>query len=374
MLYQVSWLKNKSGTQQLQIHFLVETADQTIIKESFQELKIILLSISKYDWNQKDFWWYTAKIWIKKISYEILLPWDSFEKVAQFLFEIGFDVFDLNTLDHTLEETYVKQTLETTKQTYLILQQEQLLKQQQEKQQEEKKFDDDTLKKLQLIVNQTLVDIDDLLKKVEWTTTSLNIKNLKKLQDDLKKLRLGTNSQKMTEILEGIYTLMESIDLDYLEYLKTNEFTVLKKSFVSNVDLEWEYNKYLKALKVWEVWINQNTQDRYYIFFWKRWVYQKFLQKDLGVYFSQINNFLYSSYDFFVYVLILVSYGVIGAIFIYHQSNLLMPLLHIGVIGTIVSLATYLRKSVMLYLLLWYVIIIGWYFFSIQAIITSFAL
>jgi hypothetical protein len=62
---------------------------------------------------------------------------------------------------------------------------------------------------------------------------------------------MGTNTEKIAEILDSIFLQMQEIEMLYLEERKKTEIFVIPESQVSDVDVDNEYTKMIKAEKVY---------------------------------------------------------------------------------------------------------------------------
>jgi HPt (histidine-containing phosphotransfer) domain-containing protein len=113
-------------------------------------------------------------------------------------------------------------------------------------------YEDKHYQKLQEIISQTFDDVEDLLHRVQGAVSVASLKKLNETIEEIKKLRMGTNTEKITGLLEAMFEAMEKIEVEFLEFQKQNDFKLLKDSFVSNTDVFGEVNKYKKAVKVKE--------------------------------------------------------------------------------------------------------------------------
>lgn len=92
---------------------------------------------------------------------------------------------------------------------------------------------------------------------------------------------MWSNTDKIMDTLQEIFMLMEKIEMEHMEMMKQDEKNVIETSLVSNLDLTGEYDKYKKAMQVLQAWTQKSSEDSYYAFFGKLWMYQRFVKKDL---------------------------------------------------------------------------------------------
>lgn len=162
--------------------------------------------------------------------------------------------------------------------------------------QHKQQFDDKQVQKVQRIIEQTLTDSDWLIQRVTWRAPWTQIKQLQEYQEELKKVRMWSNVSRMTEILENVFKLMETIELTSLEEMKQEELHVMTDSVISDIDISWEIDKYKRAQQVSEAGTAKSSDDSYYIFFGKVWLYQSFLKKDLWAKLKKVSSTRYGLY------------------------------------------------------------------------------
>jgi hypothetical protein len=160
------------------------------------------------------------------------------------------------------------------------------------------------------MIAQTISDVEELQQKTNGTVSPISLRDLSNQLEELKKLRMGTNIDKITDALEMIFTAMERIDLEYLETQKEHEVAIMKDSLISDTDVIGELDKYNKAQKVHLAGTSKNAEDHYYVFFGKLGIYQKFLTKELLGRLQKLTDILYNIFDYigiFVIMILLIA-------------------------------------------------------------------
>ncbi len=244
-------------------------------------------------------------------------------------------------------------------------------------QERQKMFQDPRYQKLQEMIVQTINDIDELQQKTSGTISPISLRDLNNQLEDLKKLRMGTNIDKITDALEIIFGLMERIDLEYLEVQKEHEVAIMKDSLISDTDVVGELDKYNKAQKVQLAGTSKNAEDHYYIFFWKLWIYQKFLTKELFGRLQKVTDILYSIFDYlelFVIMILLISIVYIRLypliIISADTSSIYQSMIGWGVLGMSTTIVRFMRgkKPIPLLILSWVLIFLYFYLFNLVVI------
>lgn len=140
---------------------------------------------------------------------------------------------------------------------------------------------DPELEKMKHIAGQALTDISEIKVKASSSFAIRKMADLKGVEDELRKVRMGSNIPKMRSLISDAYRMMEELEMEYLNQQQTAETHLINNSVVTHLDLVREYEKYEKAQKVQSGKLEKTPSDMYYIFFGKIGIYQRFLSKDI---------------------------------------------------------------------------------------------
>jgi len=126
------------------------------------------------------------------------------------------------------------------------------------------------------------------------------------LVEELKKLRMGTNFEKIREVIQDIFKMIEAINDDYYASIQNPNDTILPESLVTPVDVDKELERMenVKILKSLGARISLKNQD--YATFGSSAIFRKFLQKDFLLKIADLPSILYSLYDITEFVLLIV--------------------------------------------------------------------
>ncbi len=125
-----------------------------------------------------------------------------------------------------------------------------------------------------------LSDGDEILAKIIQVQPFVANK-IKNLQDELKKVKLGTNESRIRDAIWMLYHTLEEAELSILQEQKEHEVSVIKGSIVTYLDVLSEAERFEKSQKVSKAWAHKSGSDLYYGFLWTLWLYNKFLTKDI---------------------------------------------------------------------------------------------
>ena len=371
MLWKISAIRQNEQIS-IDVNAVINGESDVEIREFFGAFKVIILSIEQYneetEWSFGDFF---GTILYNEKQYRIVTQHPSAQEIAEQLISLWIPIETVNSISQPLTKEQSTQIIESIKTSIQAKQDAVQQKMQAKEDAHTKKFADEKVKKILWIAEQTITDMQQLWDKAAWHVSWTDLDRLKQLQGDLRKVRMGTNSEKITDVLEDIFMLMEKIEINYLDDIKESEYSIVKDSFVSNVDITGEYGKYKKAQQVLKAWTAKSKDDNYYVFFGKIGLYQKFLWKELLPRIKNLFALLQTIHTVIEYSAIMLAIR-IWLFMLYQEKVLLLDisdrwylyLVHVGSFWVILSLLYLLlhKKNILILFLELVIIIIGYIF------------
>ena len=165
----------------------------------------------------------------------------------------GLNVTSINDKDQPVSLQQSKQLIELIKQK--IKQKETTKKEEQKTQKatQTQKFSHSELQKLIEIAEKAEKEAQIIEEKAAATISPNQIKVLHELRNELQKYKRGTNADKISKTLKGLFQTMEEIEMEMIENNKETETKLIQQSMISNIDVLTEYNKRQKADKIHKV-------------------------------------------------------------------------------------------------------------------------
>lgn len=299
MFFKISWLKQTDIWPQ-KVLLLIDAQDENILREILVRYGIVVLWIANYVWEPKEFW---------HIQFKFLYEWSlfnwysSFEKAKdcyEFLVTIlWFEVEYINNLINPLTDEQVQIVIKKLKNDYQNLNSRSNVSTIDIK---KNLKDDANIKKFKESINESIAESEDLISKAAWIVSPMIIKQLEDNINELKKLRMWSNLEKLVMLFETLLRNMEAVEIYYIDYLKKQEDNQVRDELLTDLDIITEYDKYKKTKKIskvsWFGWAYKTPDYVYYSFFGKIWFYIKLLFKEVTLK-NDISNLLYSSFSFF---------------------------------------------------------------------------
>lgn len=307
------------------------------VRDVLREYKLVALQLYEYKEEKvKNYW--KIKILIKFEGQEIRLLSNAteLEWIAYWLSVIWFDIENINYVENWLEQEKIDEILKTSKQEAEQRITEQKNANAKKEQEDAELLDQKKREKYQTEINKLLNNIQKLVEKAKDFLPQEKLKALFKEWQELSKLKMWRNFEKISASLEKTYGMYGDLEQEYLVAQKASRIQV-SWSNISDTYVISEISKLEKAKWLTNVW-STNVNDVLQAKFWWIVMYFKFLKKDLasklktfpekfpkifndvlfwlvllevfaGVYFSLSKIVYYSDMNDYVYVM-LINFGV----------------------------------------------------------------
>ncbi len=288
MLFHVIGIKevtNSAENKKHNLDVLIKWGSEGFIRAFLQKHNIIVLSIVEYNKPTSDFGNLQLDI-IYKDNQQNLVSLFSYLtdiKSALLLFmTIWFKIKNINFINEgRLKDREISNIMQESITEIKSIKTQQKQEATHKKEQEKKIYKDEKLEKTIKIAEQAFTQIEELLQKVWPRVSQDKIRDIKIMAQELTKLKMWRNDDKMSELLEKIYDKIDAIDTEYLDYMQKNISYPIDDSVVTNIDVISENQKFKKAKKIKAIWAKRDTDDNYYLSFESLWIYIKFLFKDI---------------------------------------------------------------------------------------------
>ena len=281
MLFHVIGIK-EAQNRKYNLDIVIDWDSDVFVRKFLQRYNIIVLNLSKYTKQSSDFGSMQIEISYKESVVHVFSYITDIKSALLFFMTVWFDIKYINFInENKIADTEVQNMISNTRSE--IEQEKQQYKKDitQKKEQEKQIYRDQRLDKTRKIIDQVFVQIDNLLQKVWHRVSDDKIKSIKQMQQDLTKLKMWRNEDKMSELLQKIYEKIEDIDIEYLTYMQKNISYPIQDSIVTNIDIISENQKLKKAKKIKELGSQKSATDLYYLSFDYLGVYIVLMYKDL---------------------------------------------------------------------------------------------
>lgn len=381
MFYEVTGIKEQNE-ESINIHFLIEQEGPGAVRNLLQGHDIIILWIKEAMWEEGSFGPISCTISENNKETVIIVKNEELFAAAEFLFELWFEVIDINFIKNPESVEKIAKILSDAKDQIQSEVTQKQLEITEQKEVSKKVYQDKELKKLQTILDEIFEYLTKLYPKIEWVIIPERIQRLRQLEETLKKLRMWRNSIKIKEVLNILFKLLEKIQLTYFEKAKKdNKFwsKLFEETQVLERELIQEYQKFKRSETIKALNIKQSKEDKYYVFLEKNGIYRRFLKKDLLQKLKNKQVFGYKFFDFAEFILIVICVEL--GLYVRVQEllfsggdtqHIFIILLHIGILALLLFAVSFLKKKNLWRLFLLLLIRVAAYFLISTLVTTNF--
>jgi hypothetical protein len=280
MTFSVNGIKQEKN-EKYNVEMLVCVDSSLLARKILEKTNILILSLKEFPEDKKVFGdvYFIIKQGFQDI--EIVTKYTQIQEAANFFRLIGFDYTHINRYSKPILQDEIN-TIITIAKIDTANKKEKVREDIQKKEDEDKKvYEDQDLESAKKIIVIVFEKVEECTKRATGLISISDSKKLKALVEDLKKLRMGTNFEKIRETIQEVFKILEIINNTYFDSIQNPNETISNESLVTPVDVQKELERMenIKILKSLHIHISIKNQD--YATFGSSAMYRKFLQKDM---------------------------------------------------------------------------------------------
>jgi len=371
--------EQKAKTLPIELVFLTE--DEALVKAILEKIHLIILSFWPYKWDLLDAADLYAKISWNNTPLEIRSPLTNIKTLCSNLFRLGLDVIDINSYQDPIDPETIQKLLTVSRQEVTTEYDEQKTQIQAKKNIEKQIYSDARLSKAKDAWDWLVSKVPVITQRADRSISFGELKQLHDLGEDLKKLKMGNNYEKIKEAGNKLFKLLENLNERYYAGVASKATFPIPYSIVSDIDIYKWLDEMDFAQQASKIGMSTSVQKNAYVFLGKIMLFFLFLKKDTLDMISRPISLLYRLYD-------ILEIGVLFALCLSGLSIALNPLFQIvpslfglyywmidfGSLWLIMFSLKYIRTKSILNLFVIYILSILGYLLAHYIIITNFAL
>ncbi len=380
MTFVVNGIKQEKDVS-TKIAFLVVDASADTIREFLQQIGIIILSIKESEQTKESYGPIFLKINYENKNIEIITKFDDIQEACIAFLSLWFDVIDINTFAAPLWRPQVQEIIHTSRIKVLEQQQALEMQNQQEQTKQTAKFVDEDLETAKKLIDKVFAKVDEAVQRSDGNLSVQELRDIKNMEEELKKLRMWTNLEKIREIMHKLFVIVERLNTAYYRQIANPQDRIFEDSILTNTDLQKEFEQLenVKMQKLLGLPISIKNQD--YSWIGLPAIYRKCLQKDLLSMLLNIQNLIYNFYDLIEIIFLIMGgwlgiYVVMNQLFMFANNSdaLAYSLMKIGVFWFVLTIIRYFRKPNATRLIFLILLLMLGYYLLLWLIRTNFAL
>lgn len=380
MYFHLIWIKEKNW-KQYEIDLIVYWNDENIIHDFVSNRWIVIVSLSLIKDELTSYWNIVISILYESNIIKLFLQWDDLEQTVYFIETIWLHPETVDFVDNHISDEEMKSIIQNVSTRIHTENEEIKLKQQEEEIKERQKYEEKSVQEWLKAINNNIDKLTQIMKAWEGILSTEELKTLEDLSNDMKKIRLWTNFNKMAELVLESHILIKKSEEQIFNAPWSQKFSIGKHSAVTNVDVLSELFTLDKSnekslFKPQLLTLSENIYSK----LWKTMVYLQLLRRDI------INAFSKASFEDFFYsitniieqivllsILIITILRLIGPmIWLHGLSIYLLPAL--GRLWLLIYLLNNIEITSRTFKILAFIVLVIIYRYGLKLLLNTFAL
>ncbi|PJA48675.1 MAG: hypothetical protein CO170_02025 [candidate division SR1 bacterium CG_4_9_14_3_um_filter_40_9] len=338
------------------IEFILGVDSALLAKKFLESTGIIVLSLKEYKEKKEGFGNITFTINYLQQDIRLFANFEgNLAQACEFFLMAGFNVDYINFIGNPISNDEVTKIIAASIEEQKKKKEEEKKIVVQKQEAEKKIFEDPRLAGDKKVIEWIFTRTEHVIELAKGFISGKDMKMLREKEDELKKLKLGTNHERIVELVEEMTAILEATENDFYNANTDKDKKIFEDSVVTDVDIQKEINKVEKTQQLKNVGGKIKSTEQDYQIFGKNIIFLKILFKDVLHLFKtpkHLMNMLYNTYDLVeltvILILILIStYTLANTIFLFSSDSnyeyFYILCIKIGLIGLLLFGARQLR-------------------------------
>ena len=305
---------------------LLQWWDENFIRGFLSNRWVVIVSLSEFKEDPLKFWNIIVNIDYSWSNIQLTIKWEDLSESTLFVISLWLNPISINYSDNPIPEEQVKDIINTA--LSKVKEEDKKAKEQAEMEElkEKKKYEESWIEDWLKIINSNIDRIEQVVKAGKWVISWIEIKKLEDYGNEMKKIRLWTNFNKMAALVIDAQVLLEEAEKQIFAANEQNKFLINENSVVTNIDVLQEYLDYSmisEKTKLQSAWLS--TNEMIVSTLWKNSIFLNLLKRDI------LHSFENSSFGEFVDIIVdLLEFIVLLIIITISLSWLIGSLIWVG--------------------------------------------
>ncbi len=380
MYFHLIWIKEKDWKQH-ELDLLLQWEDDNFVRGFLSHWWVVIVSLNEFKENPKDFGALKMSVSYSNAVIDIFMPWEDLGESLYSMMFLGLNPTFANYLSDPIPEEEMNDIIASTSAKIHTVNQEIQEKKEIEEKKEQEKYEEAMIKDSLKVVNAEIDRIEQVIKAGDWVILWLEMKELEDYLNEMKKIRLWTNFNKMATLVFSAHELVKNAEDEIFKAYDAQKFFIDKNSSVTNIDV---INDLFDSKRISEKGSLQASSltpgESVLNLLWPATVFLKLLKRDI------VHTFKSTSADeIFTVVMNLTEYFVLTGIIVLSILWLIAPLIWVQNFS-LYFLPAFWRLALLIYLfnslklewiirkILWFLILVFFYRRGLILLLNTFSL
>lgn len=380
MYFHLIWIKEKNWNK-YDLNLILKWWDEDFIRGFLANRWVVIVSIVEYKEDPNVFWNIAVNLVYNWSEIQLITQGEDLSQSILFFVSLWLRPLVVNFLDNPIPEDQMKDMISST--VLSVEEEDKKIKQQEEFEelQERKKYEESSIKDWLKLINSDIDHIEQVIKAGQWILSPNDVKNLENYLAEMKKIRLWTNFNKMASLILDSHVLVEKAENEIFNANEQNKFLIDKNSSITNIDILREYfsSKRIAEKKVLGS-DSLNTCEAITSIAWSKSVFLKLLRHDimydLNWYsFDDFLDVILNSMEFIIIlIIIIISMTWLFGSLIWTNNFSLYLLPAMGWLWLLIYLFNSLGLKWFISRIIYFIILVGIYWYGLILLLGTFAL
>lgn len=322
MYFHLIWIKEKEWKQH-ELDLLFHWDDENFIRDFLSHWWVVIVSLNEFKGDPESFGDIKMSIVYNNTEIEFFMAWkDLWEALYSMVF-LWLSPKSANYKTDPIPEAEMNEMINSTYSKITQVNQEIEQQKELEEKKEQEKYKEaaiwDTLK----VINAEIDRIEQVIKAWKGVILWIEMKQLEDYLNEMKKIRLWTNFNKMATLVFEAHELVKTAEDEIFKAYDSQKFLIDKNSSVTNVDVISDLFDSKRISEKWALKASSlSTSESILNLMWPVTVFLKLLKRDI------VNTFKSSTAgEIFSVVMNLIEYLVLTVIIVLSILWLIAPLI-----------------------------------------------
>ena len=322
MYFHLIGIKEKNWKQN-DLNILLQWENEEFIRKFLSNWWVVIVSLEEFKEDVLSFGNIKIVTQYNNTGIEILLKGENLSDTLYSIASLWLNPKYINFIENPVNEVEVNNIIDSI--IARIRKEEEIIQREKdiEEMKEQKKYEEKSISEWLKAINVEIERIWQAIKAWEWIIWWTELKHLDDYLNEMKKIRLWTNFNKMATLVIESHKLTQAAEEEIFKYHQNEKFLIDKNSCVTNIDVISEIfnsNKIKETAKLWPSRLS--TSENIEVLLWPIAIHLRLLWRDF------VDTFNKSSMnEIFRIVINLLEYLVLSWIIILSILWLISPIL-----------------------------------------------
>lgn len=236
MYFHLIWIKEKDK-KQYELDLLLQWGDENFIRSFLSHWGVVIVSLNEVKENPESFGDIKMSILYNNTEIEILMAWEDLWEVLYTMMFLGLSPKSANYKEDPIPEDEMNELIKTTDSKIHAVNEEIQVKKELAEKKEKEKYEETAIGDSLKVINTEIDRIEQVIKAWDWVILWIEMKELEDYLNEMKKIRLWTNFNKMASLVFSAHELVKNAEAEIFKAYDAQKFQIDKNSSVTNVNV-----------------------------------------------------------------------------------------------------------------------------------------